>query len=79
MMDWYIKAEFDDAPEGFYKYPWNYGTSCKAWDESLQGFGCADEDGNALDDADESCAWQWCYVDASCDLFDVTDSSLGDL
>ena len=65
--------------EGEFKYPANYGLGqCAAWDMDLPGDGCADEDGNPVEGAPDFCGYQWCYVTAECDVFDLTQSALND-
>ena len=78
MVDVYVNTEDDSLfiwykEEGDLMYPANYGLAqCAAWDMDLAGDGCADEEGNPLDDAPDFCGYQWCYVTAECDVFDLT-------
>ena len=74
--DAFIKVDVG-GEEGIH-YPWNYGTMCTAWNASLFGFGCADLDGNVLDDAPGFCNEPWCYVDPSCANEDTTESAVFD-
>ena len=81
-----VSVYFPDAeeyPNGFIwfpdedgvKYPGNYGLGqCAAWDMNLSGDGCADLEGNPVDDAPDYCGYKWCYVTAECDLFDTEQS-----
>ena len=50
-----------------YEYPWNYGTSCEAWNTDL-GPDCLD---NAYE---QFCTEKWCFVSSDCTASDVEES-----
>lgn len=50
------------------RYPADYGTSCRDWDDGREPF-CADNE-------EDYCTASWCLVSADCEASDTTTSNL---